>query len=119
MTVYTVTTNADSGTGSLRAAITSANTDPGSTIQFDSSVFTGGAASAITLLSDLPEIDASVTIDASTATGVTIDGNHLYQGLFVASGTVVIDDLTIANAVAQGSLGGAGNGGGPGLGGGL
>ena len=89
MTVYTVTTNADSGTGSLRAAITSANTDPGSTIQFDSSVFTGGAASAITLLSDLPEIDASVTIDASTATGVTIDGNHLYQGLFVASGTVV------------------------------
>ena len=119
MATYTVTTNADSGTGSLRQAINDANANPGSTIVFSSSVFTGGAASVITLASALPEISANVTIDGASATGVTINGNHGYQGLFVYSGAVTIEDLTIENAKALGATGATGAGGAGGLGGGL
>jgi hypothetical protein len=50
----------------------------------------------------------------------TIDGGGTERGLFVYGGQVSIDDLTIANAKAQGGAGGAGGGGGgAGLGGGL
>ena len=83
MTTYTVTTNADSGAGSLRDAITQANAHPGSTIVFDPTAFTGGNASVITLGSALPKISADVTIDASSAVDVTINGNNTWQGLYV------------------------------------
>ncbi|MEO6843358.1 MAG: Hint domain-containing protein [Bradyrhizobium sp.] len=50
----------------------------------------------------------------------TIDGGGTERGLFVYSGTVSVNDLTIANARAQGGAGGGGGGGGgAGLGGGL
>jgi hypothetical protein len=119
MATFTVSTTADSGAGSLRQAIINANATPGSTIVFSSSVFTGGAASTITLLSDLPAISASVTIDGATATGVTINGNGAFEGLFVSNGTVAVEDLTIEDAKAKGATGTAGGGGGAGLGGGL
>jgi hypothetical protein len=58
----------------------------------------------------------SVTIDGG---GYTLNGANTYRGLFVYSGNVTIENLTIANAKAVGGAGGAGAGGGAGLGGGL
>jgi hypothetical protein len=52
----------------------------------------------------------------------TINGAGVYQGLFVYSGNVTVDNLTITDAVAKGGGGGSGEfggGGGTGLGGGL
>ena len=117
-TTYTVTTSADSGSGSLRAAITSVDGDSSAdTVNFDSGL------STITLASDLPAITQSVTINGN---GNVIDGASTYRGLFVYGlGTdgktpqninIAINDLTIQNAKATG---GSGAGGGAGLGGGL
>jgi hypothetical protein len=56
-TTITVTSTADSGAGSLRAAITTAETTPDDdTIVFDGSVFTSGTLHTITLASTLPTI---------------------------------------------------------------
>jgi hypothetical protein len=63
----------------------------------------------------------SVTIDGGS---YALDGDNLYQGLFVFQGDVTIQSLTIENAIATGGAGapgrtGGGGGGGAGLGGGL
>ena len=63
-TVLTVTTNADSGAGSLRTAITSANSIGGATIDFD---IPGGGVQTINLASALPAITASATIIDGTS----------------------------------------------------
>ena len=47
----------------------------------------------------------TITIDGN---GNTIDGGQPYRVFFVASGTVAINDVTIANAMAQGGDGGDG-----------
>lgn len=63
MSTFVVSTLADSGAGSLRAAIEAANAaSTPSTIQFE----VGGT---ITLASDLPSITQTVTLDATTAPG--------------------------------------------------
>ncbi len=64
---YTVTTNADSGPGSLREAITLANSNPWSLINFDAQKVGG---KTISLLSPLPE----VTADGITITGLDLMG---------------------------------------------
>jgi hypothetical protein len=109
---YTVTTNADSGAGSLRAAITSVDTTPSSP---DVINFSPGLG-IITLASDLPAIVNSVTINGNPN---VIDGASTFRGLFAYSGTIAINDLTIQNARAQGGAGNSNGGGGAGLGGGL
>jgi uncharacterized protein with beta-barrel porin domain len=109
---YVVTTTNDSGAGSLREAIIEANATPGSTIAFASGL--GGAT--IALAGDLPAITSSVTINGG---GIRLDGNGTYRGLFVYSGTVQINDLTVRNAVARGGNGGSGSDGGGGAGAGL
>lgn len=89
----------------------------------------------ITLDRPLPLVQRDVAFDGGN---FTLSGNNQYRGLYVESGTVVINDLTIANAKAQGGnggdgrsgrfagggsnghgAGGAGGGGGAGLGGAL
>lgn len=57
MSTYTVLNNNDSGADSLRDAMTNANGDPGSTIDFDPSV-----VGTITILSALPQIIVDMTI---------------------------------------------------------
>jgi hypothetical protein len=110
---FTVTTNADSGVGSLRAAITGANADPGSTI-----TFALPQNATITLLGELPHITANVTIDGSGSPGLTVSGQNLFRVFFIESGTVAIENLNIANGLAKGGDGGdAGGGGGLGAGG--
>src|SRR5829696_2702308 len=51
--------------------------------------------------------------------GGALDGQDVYRGLFVYGGTVIVNDFTIRNTVAQGGHGGNGGGGGAGLGGAL
>src|SRR5262249_7764218 len=74
-----------------------------------------------TLTSGLPAIalqpGVSLVIEGG---GNTLDGGTDVQGFAVFSGNVTLDNLTLADAVAQGATGDpAGGGGGAGLGGGL
>ena len=64
---FTVTSTADSGAGSLRSAMLSAN----ATVGRDQIIFNigGGGARTITLLSPLPVLTNSVEIDAATQPG--------------------------------------------------
>ena len=61
---FTVLNNSDTGANSLRAAITSANANPGSTIAFN--IPTGAFNLFIVLNSPLPALTVPVTIDGST-----------------------------------------------------
>ena len=89
-----VTNTNDSGSGSLRAAITTANADSGDTINIT-------ATGTITLLSALPAIAADVTITGPGATSVTVSGNNstTVGTIFTinSGATVSMSGLTIAN----------------------
>ncbi|MBZ9967805.1 autotransporter outer membrane beta-barrel domain-containing protein [Mesorhizobium sp. BR1-1-2] len=65
---------------------------------------------------NLPEVHSDVTISGG---GHTLSGGGDYRGLFVTSGTVRVENLTISNALAQGGTSIYGGGGGAGLGGAL
>ncbi len=71
--LITVTSNADSGIGSLREAISSAQ--PGDTIQFAP----GLANQTITLTSGQLDINKNLIVDGSNAPGLTISGNDGYR----------------------------------------
>ena len=80
-------------------------------------------ANAFKLTTALEAINLASSSDTLTiyGNGSVIDGLNSQRGLFVYSGNVEIEDLTIQNTVAAGGAGGAGNiagGGGAGLGGG-
>ena len=83
--IITVANLNDSGAGSLRAAITGHAS--GDTIKF-------GLSGTITLLSELPAISDTLTIDGSGQT-VTISGNSAYQIISTnMSGTLTLKFLT-------------------------
>jgi len=115
---YQVFSAADSGPGTLRAALDAANQVAGPHfVSIDVSL----AGQTITLLSPLPPILQSMTIDGSNASNLTISGNGVYRVFFVAAGTVTISNLRIVNGHAKGGDGGTslagGGGGGLGAGG--
>ena len=99
---YTVTTINDSGTGSLRTAITSANGNPGlNTITFN---LTGARPFTITLASALPTVTNPIIIDGTTQSNYTgtpvieINGSNLganTDGFDLASGGCAIRGLAI------------------------
>jgi Bacterial Ig-like domain (group 3)/MBG domain (YGX type) len=91
----TVSSTADSGSGTLRACITSAGS--GDTIDIT-------ATGTITLASALPAIATNLTITGPGANQLTISGNNLYGVFTISSGTVNISGLTIANGYANGSV---------------
>ncbi|MFK7911362.1 MAG: choice-of-anchor Q domain-containing protein [Akkermansiaceae bacterium] len=99
-----VTTNNDSGSGSLRDALANA-ADLGTTIIFDPSVFTGGANNTLTLGGTQLLIDKSLTIDASNIPGgITIDANEQSRIMYITSGqTVALSHLTLCNGDASGA----------------
>ncbi len=66
---YVVTNTNDSGAGSLREAITEADANPGNTITF---AIPGGPA-AINLLSALPDLTGTITIQGPGADDVTVE----------------------------------------------
>ena len=91
----------DSGTGSLRAAIASANASPGSTITFDSGVFF--STQKITLTSGGLNLTANTTIQGPSSK-VTIDGYNACQILVIAStATVFLSNLSFQSGQATGS----------------
>ncbi|NER37988.1 MAG: DUF4347 domain-containing protein [Oscillatoria sp. SIO1A7] len=82
----TVTSNADSGSGSLREAIATASS--GDTIVFDSSL-----ANRTIVLSQQLEIDKDLTIDAAATPGLTISGNNSTRIISL----LARNDLTLRN----------------------
>lgn len=110
-----VTSTADSGAGSLRAAILASAA--GDTIECMAAA--GMGTGTVTLLSPLPAITHDLIIQSS-GSPFKIDGNvHMFQALQIATGNVTLTNLFIQNAASTGGDGGAGTaGGGGGVGGG-
>jgi uncharacterized repeat protein (TIGR01451 family) len=102
-----VTTNADSGVGSLRQAI--ADACVGSTITFD--MTSGHVVSPITLTSAELLIDKNLTITGPGANLLTVQrstaiGTPIFRVFNIGSATVTISGLTIANGnTADGAAG--------------
>ncbi len=118
LSTITVTSTADTGTGTLRAAITSADGATGSTIDFSIPTSDPGYSSSaktwtITPLSPLPAITATTTIDATGQSGyaagapvvVILGTSTTGDGLVLGTGSggSVVEGLAIA-----GFSGGAG-----------
>ncbi|QQR55204.1 hypothetical protein IPG41_01420 [Candidatus Peregrinibacteria bacterium] len=82
---FTVSNLDDAGAGSLRQAITDANASPGEDL------ISFSVAGSITLLSDLPIISDSVTVDATTTVqagpNIVLNATGRTQGLGVSGGT--------------------------------
>jgi hypothetical protein len=101
MSIFTVSSLSDSGPGSLRAAITSANGDSGSPTVINFTV-----NGTITLNSALPALTHSTKIDATSTPGgppvVEIDCNH-HAGLTFAPGSDGSHLLGVAVANATGN----------------
>jgi len=86
-----VTTLADSGPGSLRAAITNANLAPGGTITFS-------VTGTINLLSALPTLSQSMTITGPGASSLAIQSGGSFLVFNIGSGTTVsISGVTVQN----------------------
>ena len=109
---FIVTTNADSGAGSLRQAIIDANaTTANDEIIFSSSIFLNGP-STITLGAAFPAIAAassagSLTISGPGASSLTIDGNRRNFSIFSINtgGNLTISGVTVTGANTSGSGG--------------
>ena len=100
---FTVTNTADSGAGSLRAAITSAN----STTGVDSIAFSG-TSGVITLVSSPPAISDDVSIIGPGSSTLTVSGNAQVRILTVtANKRVTISKLQFANGKSNSSPGAA------------
>jgi hypothetical protein len=101
----TVQNNADSGAGSLRAALLSANS--GDTINFATGGLTGGQT--ITLTSGSLSPDVNVTITGSGAPPVTIidAGNRAFDFTNSNVTSATLQDLTIQGAASDANNGGA------------
>ncbi len=98
---FTVTNLLDSGPGSLRAAVSAANANPGADgINF-------ATTGTIALTSGELDITDSLTITGPGLNTLTVSGNHASR-VFGLSGnpTVSIADLTVANGGTSGSPGG-------------
>jgi hypothetical protein len=99
----TVTSSADSGQGSLREALASAQ--PGETITFAPSL----ANQTITLTSGQLEITENLTIDGANAPGLTISGNNASRVFFVRLDpnfnplNVTLRNLIVANGRSGGT----------------
>jgi uncharacterized repeat protein (TIGR01451 family) len=99
LSIFTVTTTADAGAGSLRAAVVGANAAGGaSTIQFN---IPGAGVHTISPASPLPAITATVTIDGGTQPGYS--GAPLIELRGDAAGTNSIQgiDFTAPNSIAR------------------
>jgi hypothetical protein len=103
-----VTSRADSGPGSLRAAIATANTDGAATsISFDPTVFPPPPAlpGIIAPLSALPNLTGPGDIISGTGAGVVLDGTNLTAiaaaGLRVRARNITIQGLSFQNFSAN------------------
>ncbi len=110
---FTVTTTADSGPGSLRAAITASNGTVGPNV-IDFSI--GSGPHTIAPVSALPTITQPVTIDGTSQPGfagtplIRLDGKNLAAGtgLSIVAGGSTVDGLKIVDWSVGVELQGAG-----------
>ncbi len=103
LSTFSVLNLDDSGTGSLRAAITAANTNPGSDIVS----FAPGLRGTIGLTSGQLSITDSLMIDGPGAGRLAVSGSDMSRVFQIGSGAVVsIDDLTVTHGRAVGPGGG-------------
>jgi hypothetical protein len=98
---FIVTNLDDSGLGSLRTAITSANTAGGvDTIIFSPALTLPGT---IILASPLPAVTDNLNIDGPGSNLLTINGNNAHRIFTVNAGnTLSIDDMTLTNGNSTG-----------------
>src|SRR3712207_3389879 len=102
MSIITVTSQTDSGPGSLRQAIASAKA--GDTIKFASSL----SNKTITLSSGQLAVNKNLTIDGAGAAGLTISGNKAHRIFDIRNDansnptTFTLRNLTIANGKTTG-----------------
>jgi beta-glucanase (GH16 family) len=100
-----VTTDADSGAGSLRAALGAVCS--GGTVEFDASL----AGATIATTSELT-LGKAVTIDASDAPGVAISGQGTHRALVVEAGvTATVRGVTLRDGYGYDLAGGVLNNG--------
>ncbi|MBF0589699.1 MAG: DUF4347 domain-containing protein [Magnetococcales bacterium] len=101
LATITVTSSSDSGSGTLRQAISDASS--GDTITFSSSVTT------VTLSSGQLSIAKNLTIDGDlnndSSPDVTVDANYTSRVFYISSGTVVLEGLTITHGLLYGDGG--------------
>jgi hypothetical protein len=103
LSTFSVVNLADSGAGSLREAITAANTNPGADIV----TFAPGLRGTIGLTSGELGITDNLTIDGPSASQLTVSGSDSSRVFRIESGTTVsIDGLTISHGRAVGQGGG-------------
>jgi hypothetical protein len=100
---FTVLNLNDSGTGSLRAAIAAANTNPGP----DTIAFSQGLHGTITLTSGELLITGSVTVNGPGADRLSVSGNNASRVFELATGlNVTLSGLTITHGRALDAAGG-------------
>lgn len=108
LATFTVTNTNDAGAGSLRAAITSANSTVGTdTIAFN---IAGAGVQTITLASALPTISDAVILDGWTQGGagyhgnplIEISGNNAVGGMVITAGNSTMRGLIINRMTADG-----------------
>lgn len=101
---FVVDSTADAGSGSLRAAIASANASPAPPHRVE---FSLPPNSTILLASPLPGIGVALTIDGSAAPGLAIDGAAAVRPLTAGLGaSLSLRALTVRNGLAPDGLGG-------------
>ncbi len=107
-TTFTVNNLNDSGAGSLRQAILSANADATATPTAPHFIDATNITGTITMLAAnrFMVITNHMTIKGSGQATLTISGNNATRVFWIQNGTVSIQDLTIANGLAKGGLGG-------------
>jgi hypothetical protein len=106
-------TPAGTGTGNagdLRAAILNADGTAGDRIVFSCS-------GTIALGGPLPPLTANMVIDGGSLGSVIIDGGSAFRVFTATSGAVILANLRLQNATAEGGAGGAARSGGSGGGG--
>jgi hypothetical protein len=98
----TVTTLNDSGTGSLRAAITTADAASGDKIVFNSHL-----QGTITLASTLPTITSAMTIAGPGPGKIIVNGNNAYRIFDIGSvnhdSPVTVSGISIVNGMTSGN----------------
>ncbi|MBX7105659.1 MAG: right-handed parallel beta-helix repeat-containing protein [Gemmataceae bacterium] len=105
---FTVTNTADSGAGSLRAAVIAANGSAG----LDTITFTGasfGASATITLTSGELAVSDSLIIDGTIKGTLTVSGNNasrifnINNGVTGSAITVALQDMTLTKGATSGA----------------
>lgn len=95
---HTVTNTNDSGTGSLRQAISDASSG-------DTITFSGVSGGTINLLTQIT-INKDLEINGGTsATSITLNGGNSHRIFFISSGTARLSNMTLRNGYIKGDDG--------------